>query len=122
VKDGERAPLVTCFSGCDPHDAMPCGAADFWIILAALGQTAPARENREGTQEAPHAPNPEALAIWRAASISADTVVEHYLRLRSITLPIAPSIRCCSKLHLGKYELPTMVEPMFLGNDHDRHS
>ena len=62
VKNGERAPLVTCFSGCDHHDAMPCGAADFWIILAALGQLRPhARTAREHRKRR----TPPILKRWR---------------------------------------------------------
>jgi hypothetical protein len=122
VKDGERAPLVTCFSGCDPHDAMPCGAADFWIILAALGQMRPhARTAREHRKRR----TPPILKRWRfgarppsaptrSSSIIGDRGASHFQLPRRFA--------AAQSFILASTSCRRWLNPCFLGNDHDRHS
>jgi putative DNA primase/helicase len=106
VKDGERAPLFKCFAGCDPSQI--CDALRHRGLLDPRTRSRPALVRWE-TGDTPHVPDPDALVIWRAAITGAGSIVEDYLRGRGITLPIPLSIRSGSKLHLGKYDLPTMI-------------
>jgi putative DNA primase/helicase len=106
VKDGERAPLVTCFGGCDARDIL--GALRRRGLLDGRGARPPTPRRAPSAQR-PHTPDPQAMAAWRAACPGAGSIVETYLRGRGITVEIPSSIRCGTKLHLGRYELPTMV-------------
>jgi putative DNA primase/helicase len=83
--------LVHCFAGCDRRD-----------ILAALrgrGLLDEARAHRRESQLPPPpppviTPDPQALAIWGAASPAERTIVQRYLRARGITIVPPPSLRC----------------------------
>jgi hypothetical protein len=67
------------------------------------------RRQTPATPPPPHDPDPAALAIWIAASAARGSIVESYLRSRGITLPVPPSLRCGSILHLDRYPMPCMV-------------
>jgi hypothetical protein len=56
-----------------------------------------------------HDPNPTALALWKAASPAAGSIVETYLGSRNITLAVPPSLRSGSVMHLDRYPMPVMV-------------
>jgi hypothetical protein len=83
--------LVHCFAGCDRRD-----------ILAALRdrglleKCAHRQEPRSRRIEPPPVitPDPQALAIWGAASPGERTIVQRYLRARGITIAPPPSLRC----------------------------
>ena len=83
--------LVHCFAGCDRRD-----------ILAALRGRGLLNEECAHQQEPrsrrieppPHTPDPQALAIWGAASPAERTIVQRYLRARGITIALPPSLRC----------------------------
>jgi putative DNA primase/helicase len=105
VKDGNRAPLFKCFAGCDPRQI--CDAMRHRGLLDRLTASKPVPPPWQA-EDTPHNPDPDALLIWRAATTGAGSIVENYLRGRRITLPIPLTIRCGSRLQLGKY-LPTMI-------------
>ncbi len=105
IKDGDRALLVHCFAGCDPRD-----------VLDELRHRGLVEERSTPRSPAPtrplpaeHKPDPAALEIWVATKPAAGSVVEDYLRSRGITIPVPPSLRCGSRIHLDRFPMPTMV-------------
>jgi putative DNA primase/helicase len=107
IRDGDEPGriLVTCFAGCDRRDII-----DELRRLGLIGEAA-SREpiTRKPSPPAEHKPDPAALEIWLAASPATGSVVESYLRHRGITLPVPASLRCGSRLHLDRYDMPAMV-------------
>jgi len=108
VKDGEHAVLLKCFAGCDPKEIL-----DELRIRRAVGEQSDRKPDGGIVQKEwppPHEPNPEALNLWRGASvINADTVQARYLASRGPSLDLPPSLRATSILHLDKYPLPAIV-------------
>jgi putative DNA primase/helicase len=107
LSDGDKpgCVLVHCFAGCDRRD-----------ILAALRERglleecSHQHEPRSRRIEPPPpviTPDPQALAIWGAASPGERTIVQRYLRARDITIAPPPSLRCAG----GGYPItnPAMV-------------
>jgi hypothetical protein len=108
LRDGDEPGrvLVHCFAGCDRRD-----------ILAALRdrglldeECAHRQEPRSRRIEPPPVitPDPQALAIWGAASPGERTIVQRYLRARGITIAPPPSLRCAG----GGYRLTDPVTAM----------
>jgi hypothetical protein len=107
IRDGDEPGriLVHCFAGCDHHD-----------ILAALRDRglleggAHRHEPRPRRMEPPPVitPDPQALAMWGAASPAEHTIVQRYLRARGITIAPPPSLRCAGGGYLERAD-PAMV-------------
>jgi putative DNA primase/helicase len=106
VKDGDHAVLVTCFGGCDRRDVIDVLRRRSLLETQERSKASARWPNRDTYT---HNPDSEALKIWRGASPAAGSIIESYLRGRGITLPVPPSIRCGTRLHLDRYELPAMV-------------
>lgn len=106
IRDGDDQLLVRCFAGCDPRD-----------VLAELRSRGLLddrhRDHRQHCRherlEQPPEPDPEALAIWRAAKPVAGTVAETYLRSRGITIPPPATLRAGVVTHLGRFQFPALV-------------
>jgi putative DNA primase/helicase len=110
VKDGDHAPLFTCFAGCDRRDVVDVLRRRG--LLEDRDRDVATRRRvavRQTTPTWSHDPDPDALRIWRDAKPAAGSVVETYLNSRGITNAIPPSLRCGERLHLDRYRLPTMV-------------
>jgi len=88
IRDGEQDVILTCFAGCDRRD-----------IVAELRRRglfegrADKLFRKPVHREPEHKPDSRALEIWRDGKPSADSIVERYLRLRGIALPLPPSVR-----------------------------
>ena len=97
IGDGDTALLVHCFAGCDPRD-----------VLAVLRRRGllddahwhPYRHRHHGHNhhyqfdgDARHDPDSAALNIWAHTTSGAGSLIETYLRSRSITIPVPPSLR-----------------------------
>jgi putative DNA primase/helicase len=106
VTNGARTLLFKCFAGCNVLDVLDA--------LRRRGLLEDRRAERRDGQPAPivpvvHDPDPAALQIWLAAAPATGSVVEDYLRHRGITLPLPPTLRCGSQLHLDCSPMPMMV-------------
>ena len=104
VKDGDKVPLFKCFAGCDPRDVL-----DALRARGILATNPCTRTRAASSPPSPHDPDPAALEIWRNAKPAPGSIVETYLRGRGIVLPVPPSIRCGTVMHLGRYPMPIMV-------------
>ena len=108
IRDGDKALLVRCFAGCNSGDVLDSLRSRG--LLADRDWPYKFGSNRPLPQPARlHDPDPAALAIWVAASAADGSTVETYLRSRNITLPVPPSLRCGSVMHLDRYPMPAMV-------------
>jgi putative DNA primase/helicase len=107
VKDGDKAPLFTCFAGCDRRDV-----ADILRRRGLLGGDHVTGALRNVMLSAPPRaaePDEEALAIWMVGKSPEASLIERYLRSRGLTLAIPPSLRCGECMHLGRYPMPIMI-------------
>ena len=106
--------LLHCFAGCSwsaIRDALE--AKSLW---PERGFYSPASQRMWGTSHGrwSPAPEPDKLAvvarIWRNSGPAPGTVVESYLRSRSLTMPLPPKLRCARLRHResGRW-LPCMV-------------
>jgi hypothetical protein len=108
VTEGDKATLFKCFAGCEAKD-----------ILAELRKRGIAQEAdgnnddvpRQAIERAPeHAPNPEALELWRGGSpIAADSIQARFLASRGLTIDPPVSLRAATILHLDRYPLPAII-------------
>jgi len=112
VHDGDGARiLLRCFAGCEFLDILDAlkrlGLIDD-IPNRAPGANLAAKAARLPAV-AEHPPDPAALAIWRNAKPAPETIIARYLQHRAIRIAPPPSLRCCTIMHLGRYEMPAMV-------------
>lgn len=89
LRDGDRAPLVTCWNGCDRRDVLSALRAQG--LLGGEGQHVEPDPQRIAAQRASEraqaqAGTDAALRIWRAARSAAGTLAEDYLRARGLAL------------------------------------
>src|SRR5262249_6379266 len=91
LSDGDKALLVHCFAGCDCRDIL-AALRDRGLLDEECAHRHEPRSCR--TEPPPHTPDPQALAIWGAASPAERTIVQRYLRARGITIALPPSLRC----------------------------
>jgi putative DNA primase/helicase len=91
IRDGERAPLVKCHRGCDRIAIITAlRRAGHWADSEAdRGPNHTAAERRRRDEETLR----YVLSIWRQARPISGTPAERYLRARSITLELPPSLR-----------------------------
>jgi hypothetical protein len=109
VKDGDSAPLLKCFAGCDVRDVL--------VELRRRGILENAKATHASHSEhvpnlpakIEHIPDPEAIALWGGAAPAGGSIVEQYLRARGITIEVPPSLRCGGGHYLDRYQFPTMV-------------
>lgn len=92
IRDGDRAPLVTCHRGCERGEVIAAlRAAGHWPVNGAdradRGSTAADRRRRE--ERTLH----YLLSLWREARPITGSPAERYLRARGITLDLPPSLR-----------------------------
>jgi putative DNA primase/helicase len=105
VKDGDSAPLLKCFAGCDVRDVL--AELRSRGLMEGAGATLCTRKAPE--QAPQHIPDQEAIALWGSATRASSTIVERYLRARGITIEVPPSLRCGGGDYLDRYQLPAMV-------------
>jgi putative DNA primase/helicase len=111
VHDGEDGRLLLrCFAGCEFLDILDA-LKRLGLVgdIPSLNRARPAIGRFQSVQSAPHEPDPAALAIWRNAKPTAGTIVAEYLERRGIPLNPPPSLRCCTVMHLTRYEMPAMI-------------
>jgi putative DNA primase/helicase len=84
--------LVHCFAGCDRRDIL-AALRDRGLLEECAHQQEP-RSRRIEPPPPVITPDPQALAIWGAASPGERTIVQRYLRARGITIAPPPSLRC----------------------------
>jgi putative DNA primase/helicase len=99
--------LVHCFAGCDHRDIL-----DALRGRGLLEECAHRHEPRSRRIEPPPpviTPDPQALAIWGAASPGERTIVQRYLRARGITIAPPPSLRCAGGGYHLEHADPAMV-------------
>jgi hypothetical protein len=105
VKDGDRAPLLKCFAGCDVRDVL-AELRGRGLLKGGISTTS----IRKAPDPAPqHIPDPEAIALWGSAGRAGGTIVERYLRARGIAIELPPSLRCGGGHYLDRYQPPAMV-------------
>jgi hypothetical protein len=108
IRNGDQdVILVTCFAGCKRESIIAELRRRGFLDSPAERVFKP--KVRASRSEPHHKPDPEALDIWRGGKPSIGSIVERYLRLRGIRLAVPVSLRCRSKLHLGRYDMPTMI-------------
>jgi putative DNA primase/helicase len=107
IRDGERAPLLTCHAGCDRRTIIG------ELLRSGLWSRAAQYQPEPGTK--PRRPAADtrrlAVAIWRGSRPIAGTPAERYLRGRAIRTEIPPSLRYHPRLKhsdTGRL-LPAMV-------------
>jgi hypothetical protein len=98
LSDGERALLVHCFAGCEPRDVLAAlrarglldgpGSATDERRLEELARRRREQDGRERRRR-----ERTARRIWDFAREARGTPVEHYLRVRGITLSPPPVLR-----------------------------
>jgi hypothetical protein len=120
--DGGRL-LLKCFAGCSWDDLRQAlEARSLW----------PGREGRRPGCARTRATSPDGSCpgflqadrlaavthIWRRARLAPRTEVEHYLRSRSLTMPVPPTLRCALLRHgeSGRW-LPCMVAAVQASDD-----
>jgi hypothetical protein len=105
VRDGNSALLVHCFASCDRLEVLDelrrRGLLDMRDDAYALRRTLP--------HPAPPGPDLAALVTWKAAVSAEGSLVETYLRLRSVTLRAPPSLRCGWVVRADRYPAPAMI-------------
>jgi putative DNA primase/helicase len=109
VRDGERAPLLTCHAGCDRHTIVDeLRRSGLWVSEPPQGRSKPVKPRRSEAETRRYA-----LAIWRSCRPIAGTPAERYLRGRGIR-EIPPSLRYHPRLkHLETgLMLAAMVAPV----------
>jgi putative DNA primase/helicase len=107
IHDGDERLLVRCFAGCDARDVL--AELRRRGLLYGDGQQYERQIERRPHPEPVHEPDLEAVAIWGGAGPIADTTAERYLRGRGITIPLPPTLRASTGLHLGRYPFPVIV-------------
>lgn len=104
--------LVHCFTGCDPREILG--------VLRARGMQIGTPITMHGCHQQVYGPDQDmkrstarmeaALRLWKASQPAIRSLVEAYLRGRSITLPLPPTLRYHPALkHPGGASWPGMV-------------
>ncbi|MDO8323078.1 MAG: toprim domain-containing protein [Phenylobacterium sp.] len=107
VTEGEHAILLHCFAGCDTRDIL-----DHLRRAGILDDRDAAPRSRPSlARPTPpdHVPDPVAVGLWHEARPIAGSVAETYLRGRGISVPLPPSLRVGTRLHLGRIPVPALV-------------
>jgi putative DNA primase/helicase len=108
ITDGDHGLLVCCHAGCDARD-----------VLDALRRRGLLEDRAPSTYSAPVRrcepieqiePDQRALALWRSAEPSADTLVQRYLRARVGMIDPPPSLRFMPAAeYIPRIFLPAMI-------------
>ena len=93
IRDGEKCLLVTCFAGCDRQAILEEIRARGLLGSPASPERPFVRSDPPSPPQEPE-PDPEAVAVWRAAEPIAGTLGEVYLREhRHIECDLPPTLR-----------------------------
>jgi putative DNA primase/helicase len=104
LRDGDSALLVHCFANCDRIDVL-----DALRRRGLLHVRDDAHAQHRTPPRSEHGPDLAALAIWRAAVPAEGSIVETYLRSRSITLHVPPSLRFGWVTRPDRHPSPAMI-------------
>jgi putative DNA primase/helicase len=105
LRNGDSALLVHCFANCDRIDVLDA-LRRRGLLHVRDDAHAP---HRTLPHPAPHGPDLAALAIWKAAVSAEGSIVEAYLRSRSIALHVPPSVRSGWLTRPDRHLSPAMI-------------
>jgi putative DNA primase/helicase len=101
--------LVHCHAGCDPAHILD-ELRRRGLHKGRARRKPPSTRRPSVRPPADPEPDPRAVELWRSALPAQGTLAEKYLRSRSISLEIPPSIRFIPEInYLPRIALPAMV-------------
>jgi hypothetical protein len=121
IKDAEDGKvLVRCHAGCEQHQVIAAlRARGIWRDAGRHnGKTIGSRSRASNQQQGDARRTEAALRIWECAVPAVGTLVETYLRSRSIIVPVPPILRFNAAMkHLRGQVWPAMVALVMRGSD-----